>query len=100
MTTREIKRVQVGLREANQHFSSLMQMVRSGEEVVLTERGKPFARIVPIRHGRQEDEIRQMIKEGLLRPAEKPGIMPDWKPRRLRGRVSTTEIMREERDAR
>jgi prevent-host-death family protein len=100
MTTRWIKGAPVGLREANQHFSSLMQRVRNGEEVILTERGKPFARIVPIRHGRQEDAILQMVKEGLLRPAEAPGIMPDWKPRRLGGRVSTTEILREERDAR
>jgi prevent-host-death family protein len=99
MTTRRINGAPVGLREANQNFSSLMQRVRNGEEVVLTERGKPFARIVPIRHGRQEDAIRRMVKEGLLGPAGKPGIMPDWKPRRLRGRVSTTEILREERDA-
>ncbi len=100
MTTKQTKRGPVGLREANQHFSSLIQRVRNGEEILLTERGKPFARIVPIRHDRQEDAIRQMVKEGLLRPAEKPGIMPDWKPRRLRGRVSTTQILREERDAR
>jgi prevent-host-death family protein len=100
MTTRWIKGAPVGLREANQHFSSLMQRVRNGEEVILTERGKPFARIVPTRYDRQEDAILQMVKEGLLRPAEKPGIMPDWRPRQLRGRVSTTEILREERDAR
>ncbi|MBV8452341.1 MAG: type II toxin-antitoxin system prevent-host-death family antitoxin [Deltaproteobacteria bacterium] len=99
MATRELKRTPVGLREANQHFSSLMQRVRNGEELLLTERGKPFARIVPIRHSRQEDAIRQMVKEGFLRPAEKPGIMPDWKPRRLRG-VTTTQTLREERDSR
>jgi prevent-host-death family protein len=101
MTTKRIKRGPVGLREANQHFSRLMQRVRNGEEVLLTERGQPFARIVPVRYRREEDAIRQMVREGLLRPAEKPGIMPDFKPRRLlRGTVSTTEILREERDAR
>jgi len=99
MATKEIRRVHVGLREANQHFSRIMKRVRAGEEVVLTERGEPFARIVPIRYGRQEDAIRQMVKEGLLRPAEKPGIMPYWKPRRLRG-VTTTQTLREERDYR
>ena len=100
MTTREIRRVHVGLREANQHFSRIMQRVRAGEEVVLTERGKPFARIVPIRYSRQEAVIRQMVKEGFLRPAEKPGIMPDWKPRRVRGGILSTQILREERDSR
>lgn len=91
--------MQVGLREANQHFSRIMRVVRGGEEVLLTERGKPFARIVPIRRSRQETIIRQLVKEGLLRPAEKPGIMPDWKPRRIRG-VTTTQTLREERDSR
>src|SRR5215469_651882 len=76
MTIKVIRRVQVGLSEANQHFSRIMQRVRAGEEVVLTERGEPFARIVSIRYRRQEAAIRQMVKEGLLRPAEKPGIMP------------------------
>jgi prevent-host-death family protein len=90
--------MQVGLREANQHFSRIMRAVRDGEEVVLTERGKPFARIVPMRRNREEAAVRQMVKEGLLRPAEKPGIMPDWKPRRLRG-VTTTQTLREERDS-
>jgi prevent-host-death family protein len=92
--------MQVGLREANQHFSRIMRAVRGGEEVLLTERGKPFARIVPVRRNRQEAAIRQMVKEGLLRPAEKPGIMPYFKPLRIRGKVSTTQILREERDAR
>lgn len=91
--------MQVGLREANQQFSRIVRAVRGGEEVLLTERGKPFARIVPVRRSRQEAAIWQLVKEGLLRPAEKPGIMPDFKPHRLRG-VTTTRTLREERDAR
>jgi len=31
--------MEVGLREANQHFSRIMKAVRAGEEVMLTERG-------------------------------------------------------------
>jgi antitoxin (DNA-binding transcriptional repressor) of toxin-antitoxin stability system len=77
-----------------------MQRVRGGQEVVLTERGKTVARIVPLRDGRQESVIRQMEKEGFLRAAEKPGIMPDWKPRRIRGGVLSTQILREECDSR
>jgi prevent-host-death family protein len=92
--------MQIGLREANQQFSKLMQRVRAGEELVLTERGKPFARIVPIRRSREEAVIHQLVREGFLRAAEKPGIMPDWKPRRIRGALLSTQILREERDAR
>lgn len=89
-----------GLREANQQFSKIVRAVCGGEEVLLTERGKPFARIVPVRRSRQEAIIRQLVKEGLLRPAEQRAIMPDWKPRRIRGGVLTTQILREERDSR
>lgn len=33
--------------DANRHFSKLLGRVRAGEEVVITSRGKPVARLVP-----------------------------------------------------
>ena len=38
----------VSAREANQSFSRLLQAVVEGEEVVITRRGKPVARLAPI----------------------------------------------------
>jgi prevent-host-death family protein len=38
----------VSAREANQRFSKLLQAVVEGEEVVITRRGKPVARLAPI----------------------------------------------------
>jgi prevent-host-death family protein len=38
----------VSAREANQGFSKLLQAVAGGEEVVITRRGKPVARMAPI----------------------------------------------------
>lgn len=40
--------MKLGLREANQQFSKAIKAVRSGKEVVLTERGRPIALIKPI----------------------------------------------------
>lgn len=37
-----------GIREARQHFSTLLDIVRKGREVVITERGRPVARLVPV----------------------------------------------------
>jgi prevent-host-death family protein len=37
----------ISAREANQGFSRLLADVASGEEVVITSRGKPVAKIVP-----------------------------------------------------
>jgi prevent-host-death family protein len=38
----------VSAREANQRFSKLLQAVVEGEEVMITRRGKPVARLMPI----------------------------------------------------
>jgi prevent-host-death family protein len=38
---------QVSLRDANQNFAKLIAEVEAGEQVVLTRRGRPVARIVP-----------------------------------------------------
>ena len=36
-----------GVREARQNLSALLDEVRMGREVVITERGRPVARLVP-----------------------------------------------------
>jgi prevent-host-death family protein len=38
-----------GIREARQGLSSLLKEVRKGREIVLTEHGRPVARLVPLR---------------------------------------------------
>lgn len=39
---------QVGLREANQHFSRYVAEVEKGGEILITRRGKPVARLIGI----------------------------------------------------
>jgi prevent-host-death family protein len=62
----------VSAREANQRFSKLLQAVVEGEEVVITRRGKPVARLAPIKKGardaEREAEIERIIahfREGI-----------------------------------
>jgi prevent-host-death family protein len=40
---------EVSLREANQRFSRYIREVAAGEEIIITRRGEPVARIVPVR---------------------------------------------------
>jgi prevent-host-death family protein len=40
---------QSGIREARQGLSALLAEVRKGREIVLTEHGRPVARLVPLR---------------------------------------------------
>lgn len=43
----------VGVHEAKTHLSRLLDDVASGEEVVITRRGEPAARLVAVRPGTQ-----------------------------------------------
>lgn len=94
--------MRMGLREANQQFAKAIKAVKSGTEVILTERGKPVAVIKPLAaEDNEEMVIRRLEAEGLLRPAAKRGPMPapSWKPVPVKGKsVSRTVI--EERDER
>jgi prevent-host-death family protein len=36
-----------GIREARQNLTALIEHVRKGEEVLITDRGRPVARLVP-----------------------------------------------------
>ena len=47
--------MQMGLREANQNFSKAIKAVKAGQEVVLTERGKPIATITPLKTVQNDD---------------------------------------------
>lgn len=51
---------QISLREANQRLSQYIEAVERGEEVVITRRGKPIAKIVAIsRHRKASPEQMQ-----------------------------------------
>jgi prevent-host-death family protein len=90
----------MGLREANQQFSKAIQAVKAGEEVVLTERGRPIAVIKPLARATSVGAvIRQFEAAGLLRAAANRGPMPPWRPRLLK-REPISDTIRGERDER
>lgn len=92
--------MQIGLRDANQQFSRLMKAVRRGQEVVLTDRGKPLAVVKPIPNVEEaEAVVHRLEAAGVLRPASKRGTLPAWSPRKLR-RVPLSKTVHEERDER
>ena len=76
----------LGAFEAKTHLSSLLDRVAQGEEVVITKRGKPVARLVPIEKPRERnlDEVIERLKE--LRAQTRPGS--GWKELRDAGRGS------------
>jgi prevent-host-death family protein len=90
--------VRIGLREANQQFSKAIKAVKAGEEVVLTERGKPVAVIRLLEKSeRGEPAVRHLEAAGLLQPASKRRPLPPCFPRPLKG-PPLIQTLREERD--
>jgi prevent-host-death family protein len=64
----------VGLREINQHFSHYIKVVKAGEEVIITERGKPVAILKPVAPTTDLDvKIRRLEADGLLTPPRLEG---------------------------
>jgi prevent-host-death family protein len=65
----------VGLRELNQHPSRVIDLVKHGETVEITERGRPVARVVPLTAG--SDLLDKLVREGrVVAPTKKRGPFP------------------------
>jgi len=92
--------VRLGLRDANQKFSTAMKAVRAGEEVVLTERGRPIAVIAPL-FGRAgaPATLARLAQAGLVRLAQSDGRLPPARPLPSRG-PAASELLSLERDQR
>ncbi|MGO1507230.1 MAG: type II toxin-antitoxin system Phd/YefM family antitoxin [Microbacteriaceae bacterium] len=59
----------VGVRELRDGLSRYLTDVRNGEEVIVTDHGKPVAKLVPIN---QESPLEQLVAEGVVtRPADR-----------------------------
>lgn len=58
--------MEVGVRELKQQLSRYLDQVASGQELTVTERGRPKARIVPIA---DVGRLQGGIDEGWIRPA-------------------------------
>jgi prevent-host-death family protein len=65
---------QIGIRELNQHTSQVLDRVKAGEEIEITDRGVPIAELRPIRGARAA--VARLAAEGRLAPATvDPGVL-------------------------
>ena len=92
--------MKLGLREANQHFSKAIKAVRTGKDVILTERGQPIAVIKPIKEEHDQDAmLRRMADDGLITLPSRKGPLPRFEPIRIKG-VPLSQTIIEDRDDR
>ena len=84
---------QVGIRALKQNASAVVAEAASGDIVVITDRGRPVAMLVPY----QQDRIQAMVDAGLASPPTRS--MADLPPPRRRrpGERPLTEVLEEMR---
>ena len=55
------------IHEAKARFSELVRVVKSGRELVITERGRPVARLVGVaEEARLRDRLRDLQSQGII----------------------------------
>jgi len=68
----------VGIREAKIHLSHLMKKVRQGMEIIITDRGKPVGKIVPMdnRGLSLAERVNGLEMRGVIEEKKIPGKTP------------------------
>ncbi len=91
----------VGSRELKTRLGQYLERVRSGETILVTDRGKPIAELRPIQSSDDPTEgaLRRMEAEGLLTRGT-PGSLTPFEPIPLPPGVSAREFVRADRDER
>jgi prevent-host-death family protein len=64
----------IGVRELNQRTSQVLDRVRRGETVIVTDHGEPIARLVPI--GDTASALDELIGAGKATPPRFKGPLP------------------------
>ena len=67
----------VGVRELRQNASVLLRRVASGESIIVTDRGRPVARLSPIAGGKGLSDLRAagLIREPLRKMRDAPAAV-------------------------
>ena len=92
----------VNISDLKAQLSAHIQLVRDGEEVLVCERNKPVARIIPVRLQDRSEQEKRLVARGVLVPPlkKRPGSVPWPQPP---GDVSDEvmeRVWREEREKR
>lgn len=89
----------VGVREAKNRLSELVRAARRGQEWVITDRGEPVARLVPMpaKEMTLDERIKMLEDEGILSPPN-PDQRPLPPPIKLDPPGIAQKWLREDRD--
>ena len=84
--------MEVGIRELRADLSRWLKRVEAGEEILVTDRGRPVARITAA-NGRSK--LEELIAAGIVEPAPR---RTGWLPKeRIKAKGSVSELVKEQR---
>ncbi len=86
----------VGIRELKENMSRYMSKIRTGEKIILTDRKKEIAIIMPLGKKPGEEKLYQLIQQGL---ASWDGGMPEGVPGRIasKGKSVSSAVIEDRR---
>jgi len=82
---------EVGVRELRNNLSRYLERIQQGEEVVVTDRGRAIARVLPVTGERTIDRL---VREGKVTPATS---RERTLPKRVVARGPVSDLVREQR---
>ncbi|MEQ8440119.1 MAG: type II toxin-antitoxin system prevent-host-death family antitoxin [Ilumatobacter fluminis] len=86
-------RAEVGIRELKNGLSKYIERVRAGEEVIVTDRGHPVARLSSV--DASQDRLADLVSAGLVRPpASRERHVPK---RRIKAKAPVSDLVAEQR---
>jgi prevent-host-death family protein len=88
--------VTVGIRELKAQLSKYMQQVKAGATLVITERGKPVGRIVPV-GASVEARIQELVQVELVAWSGRK-VSPIDPVARTRGKRTVADLLLEDRE--
>jgi prevent-host-death family protein len=95
----------VGITDAKNRLSALIDGLRGGSRVLIVDRGRPVARLEPVTGGKDEQDgrIARLVREGVLRPASArmpQSLLIEQPPRMKSGASAVAVLIEERRDGR
>ncbi len=84
--------VEAGVRELRNNLSAFLDRVRGGEEVVVTDRGTPVARLVPMGRESAWDEL---VRDGAIQVATSTGSRS--RPKRAKADGTVSDLVADQR---
>jgi prevent-host-death family protein len=82
---------EVGVRELRNNLSRYLERIQGGEEVVVTDRGRAIARVLPMSGERTIDRL---IREGKVTPAARQDRAL---PKRVTAKGSVSDLVADQR---